>query len=203
MDQPVLEVIGVGFGPSNLASAIALEEVDLIRVDNSQKVRFFERQPRFGWHRGMLLEGATMQVVFLKDLVTMRNPQSNYGFIPYLHEVGRLEDFINSKTLFPYRIEYHDYLEWAAAKLVSVVDYGAEVVSIMPVMIDDDVKYLDVSVRDGGTNSISVWRTRNLVFATGVVPRLPSGINASDRIITARRYFKIVISRMQDPQNGL
>ena len=33
----------------------------------------------------MLLEDATMQVSFLKDLVTLRNPASEYGFLSYLH----------------------------------------------------------------------------------------------------------------------
>ena len=47
--------------------------------------RFVERQARFGWHRGMLLEDATMQVSFLKDLVTLRNPASGFSFLSYLH----------------------------------------------------------------------------------------------------------------------
>ena len=64
----------------------------------------------------MLIEDATMQVSFLKDLVTMRNPTSAFSFVSYLHERGRLVDFINHKTLFPLRIEFHDYLEWAARR---------------------------------------------------------------------------------------
>ena len=45
------------------------------------RVGFLERQPRFGWHRGMLLDDATMQVSFLKDLVTLRNPASDFSFL--------------------------------------------------------------------------------------------------------------------------
>nr|WP_238356691.1 SidA/IucD/PvdA family monooxygenase [Kribbella italica] len=60
-----------------------------------------ERQRGFGWHRGMLIEDATMQVSFLKDLVTLRNPASEFTFLTYLHSKGRLVDFINHKTLFP------------------------------------------------------------------------------------------------------
>ena len=70
----------------------------------------------------MLLDDATMQVSFLKDLVTLRNPASDYSFVSYLHERGRLIDFINHKILFPLRIEFHDYLEWAAARVDHLVD---------------------------------------------------------------------------------
>jgi L-ornithine N5-oxygenase len=66
------ELIGVGFGPSNLAVAIAAGELGAA----APRQLFLERQPRFGWHRGMLIEDATMQVSFLKDLVTLRNPAS-------------------------------------------------------------------------------------------------------------------------------
>ena len=43
----------------------------------------------------MKLDGATMQVSFLKDLVTLRNPRSAFTFVNYLHSVGRLDEFIN------------------------------------------------------------------------------------------------------------
>ncbi|HEU5108903.1 MAG TPA: SidA/IucD/PvdA family monooxygenase, partial [Micromonosporaceae bacterium] len=67
---PVYDVVGVGFGPSNLALAIAIEEHNRARPDAGLTGLFLERQPRFGWHRGMLIDDATMQVSFLKDLVT-------------------------------------------------------------------------------------------------------------------------------------
>jgi lysine/ornithine N-monooxygenase len=40
----------------------------------------------------------------------MRDPTSAYSFVAYLHDCGRLVDFMNRKTLFPLRIEFHDYL---------------------------------------------------------------------------------------------
>ena len=66
---PVYDLVGVGFGPSNLALAIALTEHNAVSRHKTTGV-FLERQPRFGWHRGMLIDDATMQVSFLKDLVT-------------------------------------------------------------------------------------------------------------------------------------
>ena len=147
---PVHDLIGIGFGPSNVAMAIALGEHNA-RVGRQEAVtaHFFEQQPRFGWHRGMLIDDATMQVSFLKDLVTLRNPASEFSFLCYLQSKGRLIDFINHKNLFPLRVEFHDYFEWAAAKVDDMVSYGHEVVGVAPVIRDGVVEYLDVTVRSG------------------------------------------------------
>jgi L-ornithine N5-oxygenase len=174
----VYDLIGVGFGPSNLALAIAVTEHNAEQADGAGvSARFLERQAGFGWHRGMLLDDATMQVSFLKDLVTLRNPASRYSFLCYLQDRGRLVDFINHKSLFPLRLEFHDYLEWAAAKVAHLVDWGSEVVGIEPVLRDGVVAYLDVTARSGVT-----YRARNVVLGTGLSPRLPDGITASDRV---------------------
>jgi L-ornithine N5-oxygenase len=176
MHEPVaLDLVGVGFGPSNLGLAIALAE----RSGPALSVRFLERQERFGWHRGMLLEDATMQVSYLKDLVTLRNPASGYGFLSYLHERGRLVDFINYGSPFPTRIEFHDYLEWAAAGFADRVDYGTEVQRIVPV--PDEPGLLDVHATHA-TRGATTVRTRNVVLATGLVPQLPEGVRRGARI---------------------
>lgn len=173
---PVYDVVGVGFGPSNLALAIALAEHDR-GVAEPVTARFLERQPRFGWHRGMLIDTATMQVSFLKDLVTMRNPASEFSFLSYLHTRGRLADFINHKNLFPLRIEFHDYFEWAAAKVGDVVSYGTEVASVRPVFDGDTVAYFDVETTAGAS-----LRARNLVLGTGLRPHLPEEVIPGRRI---------------------
>ncbi|MCR3754066.1 lysine N(6)-hydroxylase/L-ornithine N(5)-oxygenase family protein [Lentzea californiensis] len=164
--EPVLDLAGIGFGPSNLALAIAVEEHEL-----PVRARFFERQPRFGWHRGMLLEDATMQVSFLKDLVTLRNPTSGFSFLCYLRDRGRLIDFVNHKNLFPLRKEFHDYFEWAAERVGHHVSYGSEVSQVRAA--DDGFEF----TADG-----QQVRTRNLVLATGLEANLPDGIETSDRI---------------------
>ena len=70
-DGDVLDLVGVGFGPSNLALGILLEEENTTREPASRTTaRFLEKQPHFGWHDGMLLPGTDMQISFLKDLVT-------------------------------------------------------------------------------------------------------------------------------------
>ncbi|WP_131742361.1 lysine N(6)-hydroxylase/L-ornithine N(5)-oxygenase family protein [Actinomadura roseirufa] len=172
MQTPVHDVVGIGFGPSNLALAVALEEAHGAAAD----AVFFEKQPAFGWHRGMLIDGATMQVHFLKDLATLRNPASPYSFLAYLHAKGRLVDFVNHKTMFPTRLEFHDYLEWAAAAFAGRVRYGAEVVALRP----HDAGTLEVVVRRD--DELETHLTRNVVIAAGLEPVLPEDVRPGERI---------------------
>ncbi len=182
MSEPELDVVGIGFGPSNLAMAIAVTEHNDTRGPDARvRARFLERQATFGWHRGMLLDDATMQVSFLKDLVTLRNPTSEFSFLRYLHSQNRLIDFINHKNLFPLRVEFHDYFAWAAAQVDDQVTYDTEVLSVTPVAAPGgEVVAVDVLSRHG--EQLSTHRTRNLVIGTGLRPRLPEGVTASDRV---------------------
>ncbi|WP_449064576.1 lysine N(6)-hydroxylase/L-ornithine N(5)-oxygenase family protein [Planomonospora algeriensis] len=181
-ENHVHDLVGIGFGPSNLALAIALREHGT-RTGEPIDAVFLEKQTAFGWHRGMLLEGATMQVSFLKDLVTMRNPTSEFSFLCYLRDRGRLADFINHKTMFPSRMEFHDYLEWAAAPFADQVEYGSEVVAVAPVVVDGVVEFFDVVVRRGGSpDELATRRTRNLAIATGLEPFLPEGAVSGERV---------------------
>ncbi|MCO8275198.1 lysine N(6)-hydroxylase/L-ornithine N(5)-oxygenase family protein [Actinoplanes sp. TRM 88003] len=184
-DIPVYDLVGVGFGPSNLALAIAVQEHNDDTPANPVTAVFFERQASFGWHRGMLLEDATMQVSFLKDLVTLRNPASRYSFLCYLQDRGRLIDFINHKTFFPLRVEFHDYLEWAAARVGDVVHYGSEVTEVVPVIRDGVIEAFDVLAR-GADGLVTACRARNLVVATGLRPILPSGVELGERVWHSR-----------------
>lgn len=177
-----LDVVGIGFGPSNLALAIALEEYNCAAPECEQlRGVFCEKQPRFGWHRGMLIDDATMQVSYLKDLVTRRNPTSDFSFVSYLHQVGRLDDFINHKILFPLRIEFHDYLEWAATRMTHLVHYGCEVIDVKPVIDAQVVTSFDVVVRTSGPPNpqLAVERTRNVVVAAGLEMCLPTEVQLS------------------------
>jgi L-ornithine N5-oxygenase len=175
----VHDIVGVGFGPSNLALAIAVEEHNRWQAGRPVSAVFLERQRRFGWHRGMLIDTATMQVSFLKDLVTMRDPTSEFSFLAYLHSEGRLADFINHKTIFPTRIEFHDYLEWVARSLDHLALYDAEVVAVRPVEEDGVAGCLEVET--GGAEP-RVLRARNVVLALGLLPTIPPGAVLTDRV---------------------
>lgn len=190
MTQTV-DVLGIGFGPSNLALAIALE-------NSPVRAAFIERQPDFGWHRGMLISGATMQVSFLKDLVTMRDPTSDFSFLAYLHAKNRLATFINCKDVYPTRVEFHDYLTWAAGRLSHRVTYGRTATDVVPVMSGDEIGELEVIARrpDGGDETRI--RTRNIVVATGLEPRLPENLPRSARAWHSEQ----ALHRLQDVPSG-
>jgi L-ornithine N5-monooxygenase len=169
-DDALYDVVGIGFGPGNLGLAVAARE-----CPEPVAMRFLERQERFGWHRGMLIPDARMQVSFVKDLATVRNPTTSFGFLSYLRDRGRMIDFLNRQTFFPTRLEYHDYLSWAAARFADVVDYGTEVTEIRPA---GDV--LEVNARRGGR--AVRYRARTVVVATGLTPHLPPGTTLDDHV---------------------
>lgn len=165
------DLIGVGFGPSNLALAIALEEHCGQRLGPARFL-FLEKQPEFTWHGNMLLSNSRMQIAYLKDLATLRNPRSRFTFINYLHEKARLSAFINLQSHYPTRREYNDYLRWAAAHFHGQCAYGETVTGIEPVLERDQVVALQVHSRNaqGETDS---RRTRNVILGAGGTPHIP------------------------------
>lgn len=182
--SPGFDVVGVGFGPSNLGLAVAIEEHNAsaaVSGDRPLTGMFFERKAAFGWHTGMLLPNATVQVSFLKDLATMRNPASTFSFVSYLHERGRLADFINHKALFPLRVEFNDYFAWAAERLAHFVTYSSDVTEVRPVIEDGVIAALDVTV-GRPTKQVEVRRARNVVIAAGLGPHLPEEVTPSHRV---------------------
>ncbi|MFF3500356.1 lysine N(6)-hydroxylase/L-ornithine N(5)-oxygenase family protein [Streptomyces sp. NPDC003247] len=179
------DILGIGFGPSNLALAIAIEEHNAgLPPERRLDAHFLERQPRFGWHRGMLIDDATMQVSFLKDLVTLRNPASDFSFLCFLRDRGRLVDFLNQKTLFPLRVEFHEYFEWAAERMRHLVSYSHHVVSIDPVRDESGVvSCFDVVCRDPGRPGRTLTRrARDISVAVGLEPHVPPGVELTERV---------------------
>ncbi|MFF4557804.1 lysine N(6)-hydroxylase/L-ornithine N(5)-oxygenase family protein [Streptomyces sp. NPDC001422] len=188
--QEIYDVVGIGFGPSNLSLAIALEEHGASAPEHPVTSHFFERQPSFGWHRNMLLPSTTMQISFLKDLATFRNPMSRFSFISYLHAANRLVQFVNNQDFFPTRQEFHQYLEWAAASLSDRVTYGAEVTAIRPGTEGGVPRpdLVEVEVR-AGDGTLSRVTARNVAISTGLVPRLPEGVSADERVWHSSQFL--------------
>ncbi|MEE4023065.1 SidA/IucD/PvdA family monooxygenase [Gordonia sp. PKS22-38] len=170
---PIVDVAGIGFGPSNLALAIAIEEHNVTAAAGAKvSARFFEKKSDFGWHSDMLLPGTTMQVSFLKDLATQRNARSAYTFLNYLAERDRLVHFINRQDFFPLRAEFHDYLAWAARRVDVPVTYGDEVTNVRW-----SGDHFEVSSTEHG-----VVRARHIVLGGGLRAKLPAGVTAGQRV---------------------
>jgi L-ornithine N5-oxygenase len=161
------QLVGIGFGPSNIALAIALEEL-VGRSGLVRKAIFLEKQQRSVWHAGMLLPATTLQVSFLKDLVALRNPTSRYTFINFLRQAGRLDEFVNLKTPFPHRIDFAQYIEWAAEQFRELTRRGEAVARVVPVADDRGaIVRLNVVLESGAS-----FLTKRIALATGGRPEV-------------------------------
>lgn len=229
--EPIHDLICVGFGPASLAIAIALADtypsssspsaaihsVPFTTVSPSSPspsplpptTLFLERQPQFAWHAGMQLPGAKMQISFLKDLATPRNPRSHFTFLNYLHSKGRFDTFVNLGTFLPTRMEYEDYLRWCAGHFEAEgrVRYGEEVVGVEALR---EAKGAEVEAgseeRQGetGQGKVKSWRVtsiavstgeritrtcRHVVIAVGGRPSIPAAFPQHDeRVVHSSRY---------------
>ncbi|KAF8844468.1 hypothetical protein BDN67DRAFT_962822 [Paxillus ammoniavirescens] len=175
----VYDVIGLGFGPSNLAIAGAsLEKAHGPSPISIDKWLFIERHPEFRWHPGMLLAGARMQISFLKDLATLRSPQSPITFVSYLHSQNRLVDFINRGSTIPTRKEYSDYLSWAAQYVQDKgvkVAYGEQVIALHK----RDSRTIEVHTSVLSTGEHIVRLAKNLIISPGGSPHIPKPLAAT------------------------
>jgi L-ornithine N5-oxygenase len=193
------DLICVGFGPASLAIAIALHDARKAQAalpglsnlrDAPPRVLFLERQEAFGWHSGMLLPGAKMQISFVKDLATMRDPRSHFTFLNYLHKKGRLAQFTNLDTFLPRRIEYADYMTWCASHFEDVVQYGQEVSEVTAMAQGgSQVTGWRIEARDVKTRTSQYFSARNIVLATGGKPQIPPPFpEHHERVIHSSNY---------------
>jgi L-ornithine N5-monooxygenase len=209
------DMICVGFGPASLAIAAALHDsldprllssLELYNNQRPPRVLFLEKQDQFHWHAGMLLHGAKMQITFIKDLATLRDPRSEFTFLNYLHSVGRLVAFTNLDTFLPLRLEYEAYMRWCASWFDEVVDYGQEVLQILPEKPNSRApntrtsSFLVVS-RNTTTGAISQRRTRHVIIAAGGQPSIPQHLpQRHPRVIHSSQYAHTVSNILPDMQ---
>lgn len=163
MTTPVYDILGVGFGPANLALAIALEE-----RESPLTARFLEARPTPEWQPGMLLDGSDIQNHPSRDLVTLRNPRSRYSFLNYLHEQGRLLRHLNLPSEFPLRKEYAGYIRWASSFFTHLVDCNQRAASVEVVEANGERLY-EVTTMAGDR-----YLGRTLVMGPGRTPYVPA-----------------------------
>ncbi|KAL8372228.1 hypothetical protein RB595_001834 [Gaeumannomyces hyphopodioides] len=190
------DLICVGFGPASLAVAVAIHDaLEAGQLATAPRVLFLEKQERFAWHAGMLLPGAKMQISFIKDMASLRDPRSNFTFLNYLHRHGRLVEFTNLSTFLPARNEYEDYLRWCAGHFDDVVSYGSEVVSVHPqeAAAAGPLKTFEVVSRDMATGAEARYRAKNVILAIGGQPSIPRVLPAaSPKVVHSSQYAHLV-----------
>jgi len=183
-----VEILAVGAGPSNLALAVAVEELAPPEVAASTVI--IERHESVAWQRGMLLPWTQSQVSFLKDLVTMRNPLSRFSFVNYLHSMGRLDDFVNMASFLPFRLEISDYLQWVAKSLALVrVEYSMDCAALEPVRADDTGATTGWLARMADGSTIAA---RNLVVGAGRDAHVPAAFAGlpREKVIHSTEYSR-------------
>ncbi|HET7719996.1 MAG TPA: SidA/IucD/PvdA family monooxygenase, partial [Acidimicrobiales bacterium] len=160
------DVVGVGIGPANLslaALAHPLAELDAV---------FYEQRPGFHWHPGLLIEGATLQVPFLADLVTLADPASPWSFLNYLKTRDRLFPFYFAERFHIQRAEYDAYCRWVSENLPGL-HFGHQVDAVRwnpeRDLFEVDFTRLDTD----GHAAHGRTHTRNVVLGVGTEPFVP------------------------------
>lgn len=192
--EPELEIYDlfcVGFGPAGLAIAIALNDHP---DGKSLKAHFIESQPQYAWHPGMLIPGYKMQVSFLKDLVTMRDPTSKFSFLNFMHSQNRLVDFFALYSFLPLRSEMNQYMSWCASHFSDKVSYSSVGVNVEPYFLPgsdgETIEILKVNYKNTLTGEMKFGLTKNLVIATGAQPRIPKDFPENHpRIFHSSQYL--------------
>ncbi|KAJ5674891.1 L-ornithine N(5)-monooxygenase [Penicillium maclennaniae] len=199
------DLLCVGFGPASLAIGIALHDaIDpalnrTAPVGFKPKVCFLERQKQFAWHSGMLVPGSRMQISFIKDLATLRDPRSSFTFLNYLHNKDRLIHFTNLGTFLPARMEFEDYMRWCAQRFENVVSYGEEVVEVVPgSKTDGKVDFFIIRSRNSETGQVSSRRARKVVVALGGTAKMPPGFPQDQRIMHSSKYCTVLPTILKD-----
>lgn len=167
-DAHVHDVVGVGIGPFNLGLAALAAPLDLDTV-------FLDTAAEFRWHPGMMLDGATIQVPFLADLVTMADPTSPFSFLSWLKHTGRLYPFYIRESFYPLRAEYDAYCRWVAQQLPSL-RWGRTVTAVEVDPHDDDLYVVHARTADG----VESYRTRHVVLGVGTQPVVPPALRGVD-----------------------
>lgn len=163
MSQRIHDVAGIGFGPSNIALAICLQE-----MNSALDVCFFDAQSEPAWQGEMLLAGSDIQNNPLRDFVTPRNPMSRYTFVNFLHSNGRLFEYLNLPTHYPLRREYAAYIDWVARHFTDQLHTGVRIAS----MEWTDVAGETVWRLHGSDGSKTL--ARSVVLATGRSMNVPT-----------------------------
>ncbi|MGW0734635.1 lysine N(6)-hydroxylase/L-ornithine N(5)-oxygenase family protein [Streptomyces sp. NPDC002851] len=164
------DLVGIGIGPFNLslaALAHGLTETEPLRT------AFYEQRPDFQWHPGLLIDGASLQVPFLADLVTLADPANPWSFLNYLKTRERLFPFYFAERFHIQRAEYDAYCRWVSENLPGL-HFGHQVDAVRwnpeRALFEVDFTQLDA---DGEAEALGRGYAHNLVLGVGTAPHVP------------------------------
>lgn len=180
-DLPAYDLLGVGLGPFGLSLAALADGVPGLDAV------FLDQRPSFSWHPGLLLEGATLQVPFLADLVTLVDPTSPWSYLAYLRARGRLFRFYLAERFQVPRAEYDDYLRWVAESLPTC-RFGERVDALA---WDPALRAFRVTVTTTATGARRTLAARSVVLGVGTEPVVPPAFAGllGKRVVHAADYL--------------
>ncbi|MGV9310831.1 lysine N(6)-hydroxylase/L-ornithine N(5)-oxygenase family protein [Streptomyces sp. NPDC003691] len=166
--HPALDLAGIGIGPANLSLAALADG-----VPGGLDTAFYEQRPHFGWHSGLLIEGTTLQVPFLADLVTLADPASPWSFLSFLRARDRLFPFYVAERFHVHRAEYDAYCRWVAGALPTLhFGHHVDAVRWNP---EHDLFEIDFTRTGADGEATAAGRThaRSVAVGIGTEPYVP------------------------------
>ena len=154
------DLLGIGLGPFNLGLAALLDDCETNAV-------FLDEQSSFSWHGGMQIEGTSLEVPFLADMVSLADPTSEYSYLNYLRETGRIYEFYFYETFQIPRREYEAYMQWVAERL-DTTRFSRRVK-----MIDHRDGTFVVTAADPETGGEYVYTADDIALGVGSRPFVP------------------------------
>lgn len=165
-DDP-FDVLGIGIGPFNLSLAALADGIPGLSA------AFYDQRPDFRWHPGLLIDGATLQVPFLADLVTLADPGNRWSFLNWLKSRERLFPFYFAERFHVHRAEYDAYCRWVAESLPTT-HFGQQVDSVRwnPARALFEVDHTQVDAH-GEAEALARTYARHVVLGVGTEPHVP------------------------------
>ncbi|GAA4895088.1 lysine N(6)-hydroxylase/L-ornithine N(5)-oxygenase family protein [Streptomyces coeruleoprunus] len=172
LDTTPVDLLGVGIGPFNLSLAALADGVPGLDAV------FLDQRDAFHWHPGLLIDGATLQVPFLADLVSLVDPTSPWSFLNYVRHQERLFPFYFAERFHIPRAEYDAYCRWVSEHLPSCrFGHRADTVRWDPGHEAFEVEFtrLGPGGAPAGTGRVLA---RHLALGIGTAPHVPAALRA-------------------------
>ena len=118
----------------------------------------------------MLIEASTLQNPFLADLVSLADPRSEYSYLNYCKQTGRIYSYYMRENHYLSRAEYNRYCQWVVARLPNL-RFNSEVQGVLH---DPDSNTYLVTGQHAATGERFMVRCRKLVLGLGSQPSLPA-----------------------------
>ena len=154
--EDIHDLLGIGIGPFNLSIAALTDDIAGL------KSAFFDRKDKFVWHPGLLFPDSVLQTTFLKDLVTAVKPTSPLSFLSFLVGKKRFYDYLAGRFTGVSRVEFNEYMAWAAQQIGSL-NWSEAAVNAR---LKENLLEIEFA---SGRKALS----RNLVIGTGPRPFVP------------------------------